>query len=104
MTTDRLPTSTTIEWAELDMANSRRFGELLGDALQAAAREGQRTLPLDLSAVEFMDSQAVRELVIAAREGAVVGVHLALHGTRAPVRRLLDLTGVSTLVTVAAAA
>jgi anti-sigma B factor antagonist len=71
---------------DLDMSATRA---LRGRIEEAAAGD---SLVIDLSAVTFIDSAILKELLRARIELDVRGVRLVLAGVPEPVRRLLDLT------------
>jgi anti-anti-sigma factor len=74
---------------ELDLAVSGRFRELVDGVLA----DGSRLVVADLTAVEFMDSTMLRELLRAHRALDEGGARLVIAGVQPTVRRLLDLTG-----------
>jgi anti-anti-sigma factor len=71
---------------DLDMSAA---GALRGRIEEAAAGDA---LVLDLSAVGFIDSAILKELLRARSELDLRGVRVVLAGVPEPVRRLLDLT------------
>jgi anti-sigma B factor antagonist len=71
---------------DLDMSATRA---LRGRIEEAAAGDA---LVLDLSAVTFIDSAILKELLRARIELDIRGVRVVLAGVPEPVRRLLDLT------------
>lgn len=75
---------------DLDTAN------LVHHHLANQMRHGRRYLVLDLSALDFMDSTGLNVLIRATRETRHVRGGLHLAAPTPVVRRLLDLTGVST--------
>jgi anti-sigma B factor antagonist len=76
---------------ELDMAAAASL------RVRLAAAPGARALVVDMSAVTFVDSAVLRELLRARDELGGRGVRLVLAGVPRPVRRLLDLTRTSEL-------
>jgi anti-sigma B factor antagonist len=80
---------------ELDLATA---GALCA-RVQAACRDGRRRLLLDLTGLEFCDSQGLRALIGAAGEVAASAGRLAVvppaHG---PVARLIAITGTGELL------
>lgn len=73
---------------ELDLSTS---GEL-ADALAPEQAEGLATVTLDLTDVGFIDSSALRTLVLSGRALAAVGCTLEI-GARSPmVTRVLEMT------------
>lgn len=78
---------------EIDLATSGRFRSY---AEQGIA-DGARLLIADLAGVTFMESTMLRELLRARESLEEVGAKLVIAGAGEPVRRLLDLTGTSSL-------
>lgn len=83
---------------ELDLATAERLAE----AADQAFGRGQFPMLIDLSETSFMDSAGVAVLVGLYRQLGQVKEALVVRGARPAVRRVLDLTGVSQLVTVEA--
>jgi anti-sigma B factor antagonist len=81
---------------EIDLSTARG----IGDAAELALRSGYVSLVLDLTDVTFMDSQGIRALVLADRTMTDAGGRLALRRPAPPVRRVLDLTGMDTIITI----
>jgi anti-sigma B factor antagonist len=79
---------------ELDMATAPQLEECLEGAGFA------QRLVVDLTECTFLDSSAVRVLVAAARDAEAAGGTLALVATDAGIRRVLDISGVDTIVPV----
>lgn len=73
---------------ELDMATS-----LIAKQALAAAQDKRRSVVVDLGELTFMDSNGVHILVDAARRADRAGDHLRIVNSRAPVRRLFQVTG-----------
>ncbi|MFE9423208.1 STAS domain-containing protein [Kitasatospora sp. NPDC006697] len=71
----------------------------LSRELSAAIRT-HRQVVLDLSGVHFMDCSGLKALVHAQNQADRLGVALAVRGVGPAVRRLLELTGFGTRVTV----
>jgi anti-sigma B factor antagonist len=80
---------------ELDMAATTTVRSHVDEAI------GRRGLVLDLSAVTFLDSSMLRELLRAAAELERHETRLVLAGIPPVVRRLLELTRTSELFTIA---
>jgi anti-anti-sigma factor len=68
---------------------------LLEQELSLAQRRSVRSLVVDLSAVDFLAAVGVRALLAAAEQAARRGRSFTLVVRTQPVRRVLDLTGVS---------
>lgn len=75
---------------ELDVAAAPRLGE----ALQSLCEQDCRRVLVDLSAVTFMDSSGLAELIRGNQVLRGPGSHMHLHHPPRAVRRLLDMTGV----------
>jgi anti-anti-sigma factor len=80
---------------EFDLAATPTLREQL-DAARAAAPRG---VVFDMSAVTFLDSSALRELLRADAGLRAVGVTLVLAAVRPAVARLLELTRTTGLLT-----
>jgi anti-anti-sigma factor len=85
-------------------------GEIdLGTAPQLQAEvsrlveEGRRRVRVDLRDVTFMDSQGINVLARAHRRLSTEGAALTLVAPSEPVRRILEITGVDRVVTIASA-
>ena len=77
---------------EFDIAVVEDFMAALRGCLRGAAAVG-----IDLTQVTFIDSSGLGALVRARGEAADAGTPLALVGTSAAVRRLLQVTGMQSL-------
>jgi stage II sporulation protein AA (anti-sigma F factor antagonist) len=84
---------------EIDVAVAKRLSKEL-DALAdtASARRGRAVI--DLSAVGFIDSSGVRELLKTQRRLQSAGGELVLRAPSAPCRRVLDVSGASVEFTI----
>jgi anti-anti-sigma factor len=76
---------------ELDMATRRSAAALLAPLLDRGG-----TVILDLTNLDFMDSSGVH-MILEAAKGLDGRGCLFLHGVHDPVRRLLDIVGVSSV-------
>lgn len=76
---------------ELDLATAPRLEEALADV-------STETLVIDLSGCTFLDSAGIRTLVGAARERSTTGSTLRLVTADPGILRLLEITGVDTLI------
>jgi len=76
---------------EIDVAVAARFGQELS-ALGEATRG---KVIVDLSAVGFIDSSGIRELLNAQRRLQSTGAELVLLAPSAPCRRVLEVSGAS---------
>lgn len=70
---------------------------ILADALARAA-EVALVVVADLTAVTFMDSTGLNTLLRAHHDLIAQGGRLALTGAQSPVQRVLDITGVDTVI------
>jgi len=83
----------------------RLAGDLDYDSA-AAFRAVVRSLPaaadvvLDASAVTFVDSGGLRELIVTARDAADRGARLVIRASSAPLRELLRVTGLTSFFVV----
>jgi anti-anti-sigma factor len=82
-------TAVITAWGEFDLSNAH----VLASALTGACAEGQR-IALDLTAVTFLDSSAVRAIELARDCGCLERVD---HAQPLP-RRILDIFGLSGLL------
>ena len=73
---------------EIDMSTA----DLLAPAIAGATAHGSPVL-LEISAVTFLDSTGIRELLAALR--AMLEGCILLHGVRGGVARVLEVTGVA---------
>ena len=78
---------------ELDMSNANRLEEVVEDAVAA----GPEKLIFDLRGLRFMDSAGIAVLLRAAGKVAVI----ELREPSPPVRRVLELTGLEGVLSVA---
>lgn len=82
---------------ELDLSTAPR----LCVALAAARRRGARRILVDLSAVEFCDSSALRSLIGERMEVEALGGRLAVVCTPdGPIARLFDITGAHEMLSI----
>jgi anti-sigma B factor antagonist len=79
---------------EVDMNTAPRLEETLLAACDAAPQ----SLVLDLCEVEFIDSSALRVIILAAERLETSGRRLHVACAAGPIRRLLELTGVAVMV------
>jgi anti-sigma B factor antagonist len=88
LTVERRDTVTTVVVSgELDLATAPEL------AAAVARHHDARLLVLDLTAVTFIDSSAVRVLIEAERSRAGAGLRVAVLAGEGPVRRMLGLCG-----------
>ncbi|MFB7934042.1 MULTISPECIES: STAS domain-containing protein [Streptomyces] len=78
----------------------RALAPALREAVDALIVEDRARIVLDLEQVPFMDSSGLSALVYGARRAGALGGTLRLAAPRDQVRRLLELTGLSTAVEV----
>jgi stage II sporulation protein AA (anti-sigma F factor antagonist) len=84
---------------DLDCATAPRLRAAL-EGMDAAGR----TVLIDLSATDFMDCAGVGVLAASHRRLRDLGGELVLEAPSGPVRRVLELTGLLDVITVAAGA
>ena len=83
---------------DVDSVNAARFGDHL---LQVVRRPGVHTVQLDLRGVTFLDSAGLTALVVAHRAAEEAGRVLCLRcGSSRAVRRPLEITGLSSMLTI----
>ena len=75
---------------EVDLSSATRFAQELASLV--GDRSG--TARVDLSAVTFLDSSGVRELLAAKRQALATGTQLLLANPSAACRRVLEISGV----------
>ncbi|GAA2769684.1 STAS domain-containing protein [Streptomyces showdoensis] len=79
---------------ELDMETADRLQELLTEQFG----QGRRRLVLDLSALDFMDSSGLNVLIRAVNKARQSDGDLYLAAPTPAVRRILEITGVTTTI------
>ncbi|MFF0430841.1 STAS domain-containing protein [Streptomyces sp. NPDC004327] len=79
---------------ELDMETADRLQELLTEQFG----QGRRRLVLDLSALDFMDSSGLNVLIKAVNKARESDGDLYLAAPTPAVRRILEITGVTTTI------
>ena len=82
---------------EIDLYTAPRLQAELTAAL-AAAKSGQ--IVVDMSAVDFCDSTGMNVLLAAHRLATERGGDLSLAAPRAPVRKILEVTGLESVFTI----
>ena len=82
---------------EIDHYTAPRLQAELTAAL-AAAKSGQ--IVVDMSAVDFCDSTGMNVLLAAHRLASEKGGDLTLAAPRAPVRKILEVTGLQSVFTI----
>ncbi|QXC60876.1 STAS domain-containing protein [Aquihabitans sp. G128] len=81
---------------ELDVQNSDRLRALVQAALAMRCTE----VVLDCERVRFMDSSALAAVVVAAKETRQRGGRTVVRNASDPIRKLLAITGIDTVVDV----
>ena len=81
---------------EVDAHTAPRLKETINDSLA----QGHNRLVLDASRVEHMSSAGLRVLLYAQREARQLGGEVRLFGANAQVRRLIELSGFETLLSI----
>ncbi|MEU5217058.1 STAS domain-containing protein [Streptomyces sp. NPDC020807] len=79
---------------ELDMETAARLQEILTEQFG----RGRRRLVLDLSALDFMDSSGLNVLIRSVNTARESGGDLYLAAPTPAVRRILEITGVTTTI------
>lgn len=87
--------TTLLVRGEIDVATCEQLERAALDVL----RRGRGGVHFDLSEVEFMDSSGVQLLVHLQRRARRAGDHAAVRRTSAPAARIMDLLGVTPLLT-----
>lgn len=82
---------------EIDMATVPHVEEALASALE----DGSDQVVLDLSGVEFMDSSGLNALILARNVLDERSVRLVIAGLSDQVRRLFEISGLTTVFTFA---
>jgi len=93
---DRDAEPTLVVTGEIDVSVRADFRGQLAALVAEAPSPGL----VDLSAVTFMDSSGLGELVSAKVAADAVGVELILVRPSEPVRRVLSLTGIDQMLTI----
>jgi anti-anti-sigma factor len=91
--------ATLLVKGEIDLGTA----PLLQAELSRLADAGRRRVRVDLRDVTFMDSQGLNVLARAHRRLVAEGAALTLVAPSEPVRRVLEITGVDRIVTIAGA-
>jgi anti-anti-sigma factor len=81
---------------ELDMADSDQVGLVLIDAAAA----GRPIVRLELSALTFADSSAIKAILVGAKAADERGVSYQLINPHGRVQRLLNVTGLASALTI----
>ncbi|MER5202089.1 STAS domain-containing protein [Streptomyces sp. NPDC002825] len=79
---------------ELDMETAGRLQELLAEQFG----QGRRRFVLDMSALDFMDSSGLNVLIRAVNKARGTGGDVYLAAPTPAVRRILEITGVTTTI------
>lgn len=82
---------------ELDLSSA----EIFADAARHAHAEGSPTIVLDLSALDFIDSSGLRQLVVALQRQRDNGGDVVLRAPTDRTRRLLEIVGLDRIFTIA---
>ncbi|MEP7113687.1 MAG: STAS domain-containing protein [Ilumatobacteraceae bacterium] len=81
---------------DLDMADADQVGDLLVKAVEA----GRPAVRVRLTDLTFADSSAIKAILIGAKAADERGVAYELVNPRGAVQRLLEVTGLTTALTV----
>jgi anti-sigma B factor antagonist len=79
---------------EIDLAGAPKLWDALSDLIE----RGSRAVVLDLSAVEFLDSQGIRVIVQAHKKLERLGGTLVVRAPQPQARTVLEVTGLSDLL------
>jgi anti-sigma B factor antagonist len=85
---------------EVDVGTVARFRQGLGTAREAAQQAGHGRVVVDLAGVPFMDSSGLGALVSAHKRAVADGGTVEVSGAQRVVRAMLDLTGLSRVLSV----
>jgi len=88
-------TRVVVATGEIDMASAPGLWEALSEAIAA----GQGDVIVDLSGVTFIDSQGLSVLVRACKALSPEGRGLCLRSPRSQVRQALEVSGVTSVLT-----
>ncbi|MFB9233965.1 STAS domain-containing protein [Plantactinospora siamensis] len=84
---------------EVDMSTAEQVGKAVAEALNRADTTAPISrIELDLSAVTFLDSSGIRELLEVQANAAERGCRLVVRGTHGTVARVLEISGVTALL------
>jgi anti-sigma B factor antagonist len=83
---------------ELDLSSA----EIFADAARHVHAEGVPVIVLDASALEFIDSSGLRQLVVALKRQREIGGDVVLRAPTDRTRRLLEIVGLDNIFTIAA--
>ena len=75
----------------LDSSTSDRFGNRLGELLQA----GRANLLIEASGLTYVSSTGIRALLLAAKSATAKGGRLVVCGMTAPIVEVMQLAGVA---------
>jgi anti-anti-sigma factor len=81
---------------ELDIGTAGRFRQVLRQVYEA----GVATVVVDLSALTFIDSTGLHELVVAQKRQRASGGEIVLQAPTAQTRRVLEIVGLNQLFTI----
>lgn len=99
ITTERGNGTSTVRLSgELDIATAPR----LISTVRELTADGFRRIELDCGDVAFIDSAGIRALIVSKNEASQRGTRLALVATSTAMSRVLDMTGLSSLLAASA--
>jgi anti-sigma B factor antagonist len=81
---------------ELGMADADQVGQVLTEAVES----GKPVVRLDIAELSFADSSAIKAILIGALGADERGVTFQLVNPRGLVQRLLDVTGLTDVLTI----
>ena len=82
---------------ELEMDSAEVFAE----AARRVHAEGIPCLVIDLSALDFVDSTGLSQFVLALKRQREIGGEVVLQAPTGPVKRVLDIVGLSDMLPIA---
>src|SRR5215831_18852141 len=82
----------------LDADSTPGFGDLLAHSIQA----GSHKIVLDLSGLEYVSSVGLRALIVGAKTLAPLGGKIVLSGPNERILKLLEISGFTSIFTIAA--
>ncbi|MGH3276088.1 MAG: STAS domain-containing protein, partial [Streptosporangiaceae bacterium] len=85
---------------EIDLYTAPRLHSALMTALSAGSPAAPLLLVVDMTGVEFCDSTGMNVLLAARRQAQEAGGDLQLAALRAPIRKVLQVTGLESVFTV----
>jgi anti-sigma B factor antagonist len=92
----------------VSVTNGMRIVTIVGEidlavapAMQAVLTDGHTDIIVDLSGVTFLDSSGIAAILRAYRHQTASGHCLSMRGATGPVRRVLEITGIDSVLPLA---